>query len=169
MDRQQFWRLINETRATAGDQDAHAFALVERLASLTPEEIVSFELHFLSLMIELDRAHVAAVAGMVLTLLSDDGFEEFCAWAILQGTEVVEDLLHAPDKVGRHFPRGVEPWCEVALVAATRAYKEKTGQWEMPIDKRSLPETIEEPPLSDDEVRERFPDLWRRFITEEGE
>jgi hypothetical protein len=76
----------------------------------------------------------------------------------------VEDLLHAPESVGRHFPQNVHARCEPALLAATRAYQMKTGQWEMPIDLAAIQAPSDERPLSDDEIRERFPDLWRRFV-----
>jgi Protein of unknown function (DUF4240) len=166
MDREQFWRLIDETRPAKGNSDDHALALIERLAALEPEEIVSFEHHILSLGNELDRASVIAVAKMVLGLLSDDGFTYFIEWAILQGKQVVEDLLHAPEKVGRHFPPHVVPSCELTGAIAMRAYERKTGHWEIPIDYRSIPDPIAERPLTDDEIRERFPDLWQRFVEE---
>jgi hypothetical protein len=164
VDLHAFWRLIDESRPAEGDSDDHALALTERLAALEPEEIVSFEHHCLSLVTELERASVIAVAGMVLGLPSDDQFTYFCGWAILQGKQVVEDLLHAPEKVGRYFPQDVHAQCEPALAAAMRAYQRRTGKWEMPIDYQSLPDPIAERPLSDDEIRERFPDLWRRFV-----
>jgi hypothetical protein len=167
MDREQFWRLIDETRPAEGNTDDHALALIEKLAALGPEDIVSFEQHYRSLVIELDCASVIAVACMVSPLLSDDGFTYFIGWAILQGEQVVEDLLHAPQRVGRHFPQHIVPSCELAGAIAMRAYHSKTGKWDMPIDNNSLPKRIDEPPLSDDEIRERFPDLWRRFVTTE--
>jgi len=169
MDREHFWRLIDESRPADGNCVDHALALIERLSAQNLEEIVSFAQHFASLVIELDRASVTAIAAMVFPLLSDDGFTYFIGWAILQGKQVVEDLLHAPERVARHFPPHVVPSCELAGAIAMRAYHRKTGKWDIPIDKSSLPKPIDEPPLSDDEIRERFPDLWRRFITHEEE
>src|SRR5271157_5809991 len=134
MDREQFWHLVEETRPTGGSCDDHALALTERLTGLEPEEIVSFEMHFLFVMTELERSSVIAVAGMVSPLLSNDGFEDFRGWAILQGKEVVEDLLRVPHRVGRHFPPDIHARCELALLAAMNAYKRKTGLWEMPIN-----------------------------------
>jgi hypothetical protein len=167
MDRRQFWRLINETRPAEGDSDDHALALIERLAGLEPDEIVSFNQHFGSLIGELDCPSVLAVACMVLGLPSDDSVTYFYGWAILQGKQVVDDLLHSPERVGRHFPPHVVPSCELAGAITMRAYERKTGQSEIPIDPNAIPIPRDEPPLSDDEIRERFPDLWRRFVTQE--
>jgi hypothetical protein len=166
MTRDEFWRLIAETRPANGNCDDHSLALTERLVLLEADEIVSFEHHCRSVVNELDCPSVGAIARLIFPMSSDDVFTYFCGWAILQGKTVVDDFMSAPDRVEKYFPPNVSPRCEAALATARRAYERKTRRAQIPIKRGSVPPPRGEPPLCEEEIRERYPGLWRRFVDE---
>lgn len=97
MTRKQFWDHIEKTRRR--DTDAHAERLVKRLAKLPEKEI----LNFCHLWDEaLDAAYNWNLWGAAYVInagCSDDGFEYFRGWLIMQGRKVYEAALKDPDSL----------------------------------------------------------------------
>jgi hypothetical protein len=161
MQQDEFWRLIEETRPLPWKCFEHAAALTQKLVPLDIGEIVAFHTHFCIAMIQLDRAPVWAIAGMVLGLVSDDTFKYFRGWAVLQGRAVVEELQAPTDKVSRYFPPYGDCCCEGALAIAPNAYEEKTGEWDIPTG--VLPQRIDDQMWSEGEVEARLPAMCKLF------
>ncbi|HZE29962.1 MAG TPA: DUF4240 domain-containing protein [Actinoallomurus sp.] len=98
MDRQEFWKVIEDARLRAGG-DVYAVAdhAVEILVALSPEEIVRAAQPFWDLMADSYREDLWGAAYLINGGASDDGFEYFRGWLIAEGREVFERAVAAPD------------------------------------------------------------------------
>ncbi|MYT34436.1 MULTISPECIES: DUF4240 domain-containing protein [unclassified Streptomyces] len=170
MDETDFWELIDDSRAAAGnDPEEQADALVERLLGLDPDRVVDFARHFEE---RYNRAYtwdLWAAAALMLDGASDDAFDYFRCWLIGQGRHVFEGALDDPDQLARlvgDFDEETDGDAEELGYAADEAYEQLTGAV-MP-DLR-LPPAPPEPlggylDFDDDAaLAERFPRLWARF------
>jgi hypothetical protein len=98
MDRQGFWKVIDDARARAsGDMHAVAAHAVEIVAALPPEEIVGAAQPLWDLMADSYRGDLWGAAYLINGGASDDGFEYFRGWLIAAGREVFEQAVAAPD------------------------------------------------------------------------
>ncbi len=91
----QFWDHIRATRRL--DPEAHGERLTNRLAKLSADEILDFE-HWWTQ--SSDRAYFWDLWGAAYLInggCSDDGFQYFRWWLILQGRTVFEAALANPD------------------------------------------------------------------------
>ena len=97
MDKEAFWWLVDSTEGE--DLDSRYRSLVDRLAQLSTDEIHEFNLRW-------HEAHQAAyswdlwgAAYLIEGGASDDAFEYFRNWLILQGSAVFGDALANPDSL----------------------------------------------------------------------
>lgn len=97
MDINKFWKLIESEKSKNPDADDVDY-MKDALMSLSREEIESFFLIYQSVLAKLDVDNVYRL-GCVLHEddLSDDGFEYFQRWLILQGKKAVELAIENPD------------------------------------------------------------------------
>ncbi|WP_055589687.1 DUF4240 domain-containing protein [Peterkaempfera griseoplana] len=165
----EFWQLIDDTRdASAGDPDEHADLLVERLAALTPDDVVDFARLF---EVRFQRAYRWDVWGAAYLLLggaSDEAFDAFRCWLIGRGREVFEGALHDPDNLAELLPGFDEQedgYAEDLGFAADEAYEQLTGQ---PMPELDVAEPAEPEGRAldfEDHVvmADRFPRLWDRY------
>ena len=137
MDNQGLWELIEAARGQVRDP-ADALAVAARAAALLSArplgEIVSADEVLWGLMAGSYRHSLWAAAYLVNGGCSDDGFEYFRGWLIMQGREVYERVVADPDalaglaairaKAPGHWP--VE--CEDTLHIASQAYRAATGE-----------------------------------------
>jgi hypothetical protein len=137
MDTEQFWTLIDDARVRVADP-ADAKAVAVRAASLLSahprEEIVATEPVLLGLMAGSYRCPLWAAAYVINGGCSDDGFDYFRGWLIVQGREVFERAVADPDSLA-DLPvigppgRGRPPIeCEETLYIVTRAHRAATGE-----------------------------------------
>jgi hypothetical protein len=135
MDRQGFWKLIDDARARAGG-DVYAVAdhAVEILAGLSPEEITGAAQAFWDLMADSYREDLWGAAYLINGGASDDGFEYFRGWLIAEGREVFERAVAAPDTLAEvpavrtAAAEEEELECEDVLGIAWNAHLKATGQ-----------------------------------------
>ena len=98
MDRQAFWRVVEDARARASDDgDAVAAHAVEILATLPKAQIVAAAQPLWDLMADSYRGDLWAAAYLINGGASDDGFDYFRGWLIAQGREVFERAIADPD------------------------------------------------------------------------
>ena len=164
-----FWQIIDETRAAAeGDPDEQADQLVERLAQLTPDDVIDFARLFEA---RFQRAYWTDLWGAAYLLLdgaSEDAFDYFRCWLIGQGREVFEGALAEPDDLADLVPDFDEEEdgdAEDIGYAADEAYEQLTGT---PLPDLGLeqPAGPEGSPLDftdDGAMAKRFPRLWERY------
>jgi Protein of unknown function (DUF4240) len=102
MAREEFWELINASRSIAIDhgQEAQIEWLTEQLTHSTTIQIKSFLTHWLTTM---EHAYTWDLWGAAYLATgeycSDDGFEYFRAWLILQGSDSFHKATAAPDSL----------------------------------------------------------------------
>ena len=140
-------------QALTGAGSAGTEAVAERaaglLAMLPPEQIAAAAQVLGALMADSYRGDLRAAAYQINGGCSDDGFEYFRGWLILQGREVFERAVADPDSLAEvPAVRAVaaevgDLECEEALGIAHDAYLKATGR-ELPRDAV----TIRYPPVS---------------------
>ncbi|NRQ35226.1 DUF4240 domain-containing protein [Nonomuraea sp. NN258] len=102
MELDDFWELVEGSRPVAAShgQEAQIDWLTARLAAASPERIKAFHRHWLSTM---NRAYTWDLWGAAYLAsggyCSDDGFEYFRAWLILQGRRAFERAVTEPDSL----------------------------------------------------------------------
>ncbi|MCB5164060.1 DUF4240 domain-containing protein [Streptomyces bambusae] len=136
MDKEQFWKLIDEARAqepAGADGDAVARRASALLAVLPVAEITATQQVLWDLLGESYRGPLWAAAHLVNGGCSDDGFDYFRGWLILQGREAFERAVADPDtlatlpQIRAAAPTGCELECERALALAWDAHRARTG------------------------------------------
>lgn len=142
----EFWRLVDDGRAQSADS-SDGEALTARcsalLASQPREEIVAAQQIFWDLMAESYRYNLWAAANLVNGGCSDDGFEYFRGWLLLQGREAFENAVADPDSLAK-LPAVQaaaadmsDLECEEALGIAFDAYRAAFGE-DLPQDAFSI-------------------------------
>ena len=136
MDRDGFWGLVEDARAsvddTVADPDGVADALTKALGAAQAEEIAAFGVEFARLQVESYRWDLWAAAYLVNSGASEDGFDSFRGWLVAQGREVWDAALADPDSladvVDEDRPEDFEGFDgEGMLHVASHAYKNVTG------------------------------------------
>ncbi|MEU9126718.1 DUF4240 domain-containing protein [Kitasatospora sp. NPDC048540] len=164
-----FWQLIDETRdAAEGDPDDQADALVERLAQLTPDDVIDFARLFEARFQRAYRTELWGAAHLLMDGAPDDAFDYFRCWLIGQGREVFEGAVHEPDALADLVPDFDEEEdgdAEDLGYAADEAYEALTGLplpdlgMEQPDGPEGEPFDFDDPEI----MAKRFPRLWERF------
>ncbi|UUU22121.1 DUF4240 domain-containing protein [Streptomyces sp. DSM 40750] len=138
MDANEFWNIVDEARRTAasptGDDEAVAERAAALLAARPVAEIVAAQQVLWDLMAESYRAPLWAAAYTINGGCSDDGFDYFRGWLILQGREVFERVVADPDSLAELpvVQEAAEEWlpveCEDTLGIAWDAHRTATGE-----------------------------------------
>src|SRR5690606_17926544 len=123
MTRQEFWNLIAETRRD--DPYEHGEALTRRLTAMPEKEILSFGRHFEELVGAAYSWKLWGAAHLINGGCSDDGFEYFRHWLLLQGQTVYEAALRDPDGLAA---LEVEEDTAEADINPAAAHEAKTGR-----------------------------------------
>lgn len=179
MTEDEFWEHIRATRRV--DPDAHVERLTARLTKLPPEEILDFDHLWRVVAARAYRRDLWGAAYIINGGCSDDGFDYFTDWLILQGRTVYEAAIADPDTLAEVLD-GEEVECEChpgadAWFAATGNDHDDDGYaaWERALKFRH-PKPPKRPPLAnrwdfddDDEVRKRFPRLAAMYLGDEDE
>lgn len=91
----EFWNHIRASRRS--DPEAHAVRLVKRLVKLPPEEIIDFDHWWRAAHRKAYRRALWDASSVINGGCSDDGFDYFRDWLILQGRDVFEAAVNDPD------------------------------------------------------------------------
>lgn len=137
MDTGQFWKLIEDARAQVSDpEDAEsvAFMAAGLLSAFPRPEIVATEPVLQGIMAASYRTLLWAAAYLINGGCSDDGFDYFRGWLIVQGREVFERSMINPDSLADlpviGPPRIGKPpiECEETLYIVMRAHQAAIGE-----------------------------------------
>jgi hypothetical protein len=165
MTRDDFWRLIGTSGPRSrDDKEEQAKELQRLLEALPPEEIISFERQLVEVMHESYRADLWDVIYVVDGGCSNDGFDYFRYWLILQGKATFYRVLSDPVLIANFDPTKCDLTDQSLGGVAMRAYKRKTGTIHMPYDGPTGPGKLKGKLLNDEERQKRYPALWKRFI-----
>jgi hypothetical protein len=124
----EFWEHIQKSKRK--DPDAHAERLEARLAKLKPDEILDFGHWWDRMLREAYHWNLWGAAYLINGGCSDDGFEYFRDWLILQGRDVFQAAVTKPDSLVLIVDREAEVECECypAMGAWFRATKTKQDE-----------------------------------------
>lgn len=175
MTEDEFWDHIRATRRA--DPDDHVERLTARLAKLAEDEILDFAHLWRVASTCAYRRELWGAAYLINGGCSDDGFEYFRDWLILQGRTVYEAAIADPDTLADVLDGEDEVECECypgmeAWFAATGAERDDAGYDAYHRAMRFRhPKPPKQPPLAkrwdfddDDEVRKHFPRLAEMYL-----
>lgn len=177
MTRDEFWTHIEATRDA--DADEHAERLTERLAKLSVDDILDFEHWWETALNTAYRWDIWGAAYLINGGCSDDGFEYFRPWLVLQGRKVYESAVENPDSLADIVDPDEEVECECypgadAWFRATGTKRDDTGYkaWHAALTARHqrvpLPELNQDWDHDDDqEVRRQLPRLAALYLDED--
>ena len=159
----EFWDVIDQARAQESSCAERARALERILGGLPPTEIEAFARDQENLIRTSYRWDLWGAAFVINGGCSDDGFDYFRGWLMLQGRDVWEAVLRDPESLaGVSFEGDAE--CEDALYSAGKAYESVAGS--------SLPSTDDHRPdapsgtaWQEADLEALYPKLWERFAT----
>ncbi len=126
----EFWEHIQKSKRK--DPDAHAERLEARLAKLKTDDILDFGHWWDRMMGEAYHWNLWGAAYIINGGCSDDGFEYFCRWLILQGRDVFQTAVTNPDSLAGLKVEPDEAECECypamnAWFAATKTKQDDAG------------------------------------------
>jgi hypothetical protein len=99
VDLDGYWALVEKARPKDNDAERHVAALERALVKLPAEEIVSYERINAGLVDDAYRADLWDMASAINGGCSDDGFEYFLWWLVVQGRDVYELALADPQSL----------------------------------------------------------------------
>lgn len=162
-----FWDLIDQVRARGKSCAEGALALERILSELPSREIEAFARDQENLMRMSYRWDLWGAAFVINGGCSDDGFDYFRGWLMLQGRDVWEAALRDPESLaGVSLESDAE--CEDALYSAGKAYEH--------VARRTLPSTADHRPAApagtawkEADLEGLYPKLWERFAANRSE
>jgi hypothetical protein len=170
MNESEFWQLIDATRhAAQADPEKQADLLADRLAELTPDEVLDFAQSF---EVRLGRAHTWGLWAAATVLLGEtdaDDFEGFRCWLIGLGRAVYESAVQDADSLAdllRGFDEDTDGDSIELGYAADEAYERLTGSElpELDVEEPELPQGIPLELRDPQALANRVPRLWERFF-----
>lgn len=99
MNKERFWKMIDDTRETAGDWKKLYEPLQEQLSKLTAPEIAHWQQIFDEYQSLSYKSKLWAAASIMLQGCSDDSFDYFRGWLTAQGKEVFMNALADPESL----------------------------------------------------------------------
>ena len=127
MNKEQFWRIVDDVLSSADprDQGAILYALRERLRLLPSKEIMDWHeiFHFYQDVAYRDELLAASVA--MGAHCSDDGFTDFRSWLISQGRDVYIAALKDPESLAEVDTEGQSLNFEQYAYVAPKAYAQR--------------------------------------------
>lgn len=99
LGKEQFWRLIDAARETAGGWKSMLEPLIESLSRLEEPDIIRFKQIYDAYLDLAYKEKLWAAAAVMHNGCSDDGFTDFRAWLIAQGKDVYLNALADPDSL----------------------------------------------------------------------
>lgn len=172
MSEQEFWDHISLTRRK--DPEDHAEYLADRLAELPVDEILAFGKIWMDYQTQAYSRELWGAAYLINGGASDDGFQYFRDWLILQGQPIYQAALQNPDSLADVVDGMTE--CEVEFGPAYEAYTMVSEQEDYTeAMSKHFPELPELPKLSarwdfDDEklLRQNYPRLAEIYLADFG-
>ncbi|PJF44859.1 MAG: molybdenum metabolism regulator [Phototrophicales bacterium] len=129
MNTEQFWQLIESVHNTDTCLDK-CDLLVEKLQAYSVEDILSFQHQLDQAMVKSYTSLLWAAAYLLTEGCSDDCFDYFRAWLILNGRAFYERAVQSPDELSQLLTDEMldNLECEELLGVAFSAYQEKTDK-----------------------------------------
>lgn len=165
MTNEQFWQLIEESRAAAAKGESQVGFLEKAVGALPAKEIVTFEGHCWDALSLCFRREIWAVAAIMQPSCNQGTFDAVRAWMILQGKEFFDGVVATPQRLADGAPRGRVPWLpdgEMLMRLIPRLYRRVTSD-EMPTVPRKVPHVLKGTRWTDHDLPEMYPELWKKY------
>ena len=163
MDVATFWSLIAESAKSRRDVTERCERLTQLLSAFKPPAVVKFSKLLHELLHRAYRHDLLAVATIVMGGCSDDSFEYFRAWLILQGEEKYRAALNDPASIGEWVKAKDEVEAEELLSVAEDAYTQLKGD-ELPESAYGKPpKKLQGEAWKAEDLATLYPALCRRF------
>ena len=159
MDEDLFWTIIADTLDVAGPEALRA--IEDQLSGFTAKAIRDFATLLRTRLAESYRTDLWALAYLLMDGASDDAFEAFRNWLILQGRDTYDTTLEAPDDfdISRHPSSGAE-WALGLMDAVEAAYTRRAST---PLKHpKPKPLTLAGPDVTEDAFATLLPGIARR-------
>lgn len=175
MTQEEFWQLIDKTRAESGNNPTkQAELLVKALTTMPVEDIFDYQLVHDAYFVRAYRADLWDAAEIIYSGGGDDGFMDFRAWLIGQGLNVYENALLNPDSLADidHLEDASDTLAEDLLYVGQIAYEKKTNTEDGIPGRHKLTELnrdneckTPDGDMKDFEkcLKERYPKVWAKF------
>lgn len=102
MNKSEFWTLVDQAREASGTRESPTTALIQKLASLSAEQILAFAYELEQETGSLYRWDVWAAAYLIGGGCSDDSFSDFRAGVVSLGRNWCERVRNNPDALAEH-------------------------------------------------------------------
>ena len=170
MNEDKFWSIIE--KAGSPDQcspEDQCSLIVKSLSELSKQELIDFENIRLQLLNKAYTWPLLKSCFIVLSYVSDDVFEDFRNWIILNGQERFYNTLKAPDFMVQYI--AVEdPVEEISgeplMMVCEEAWEGDIEELEEEYIYPSIPDIVDDWPPKED-LQKEFPNLFDKFWNEE--
>lgn len=157
----EFWDVIDQARTRGKTCAVSARDLELTLSKLPSTQIEAFARDQEALMRDSYRWDLWGAAFVINGGCSDDGFDYFRGWLMLQGRDVWESALRDPESLaGVSFEGDAE--CEDALYAVGKAYEQVAGRT-IPSSRDQLPREPTGTAWQETDLEALYPKLWKHF------
>ena len=171
MNEDEFWKIIEAAGSPSQcDPEEQCKAIAMSLSKLDKDALIEFENIRLRLLVQAYTWPMLKACFILLSYVSDDVFEDFRHWVILNGKENFYRTLKNPNEIF-HYINVDDPIEEVTGEPLMMVVEEA---WEGDIEE--IEEKIvypQDPEISDDwppkdALRAEFPDLFDKFWNEKA-
>jgi hypothetical protein len=160
----EFWDVVGQARARGNRCAEFARALERILSELSSTEIEAFARDQANLMQTSYRWDLWGAAFVINGGCSDDGFDDFRGWLMLQGRDVWEAALRDPESLAGVSFDG-DAACEDVLYAASKAHEQVAGG-SLPPLRNDRPNQPAGTPWQEEDLEALYPKLSKRFADE---
>lgn len=171
LDEADFWKLVEEAKAESnGDSDRQVELLVDKVAELSIADIFAFGDIFHAIRQTAHKRDLWSAAYLICGGCSDDGFMDFRAWLIAQGSKVFYAAFHDPDVLvdivqTTEDEYGILGYAQLEQMnyVASYAYEKRTGD-QMPVFFGIYKHPDDELKGEWDDSHEKTPKLKAKFL-----
>ena len=158
-----FWEIVEAAGANAATADEQVAAITEQLARFKAPQIKAFHKLLWQAMDAANHYDLWALAYLVQDGCSDDAFEGFRAWLILQGRAGCNGALNDPVTFIRTVPMAANNTAESLLQAPAVAHEWRSGKALKPA-RRPIGKVKGEP-WEEADLPNRYPELVQQIAS----
>lgn len=171
MNEEEFWKLIESSGSPdKGSPGEQCERITNQLSGKSKEELVSFANIHKEMLSKAYTWPMLKASIIILSYISDDVFEDFRNWIILNGKQRFYETLEHPDNIGSYI-QVQDPVEELTGEALLYVCDEAwDGDVEDLEEEYVYPEdpVIEDDWPSEEELKQEFPKLYDQFWDEEN-
>ncbi len=161
IDEDVFWSIIEEAKRSSMSVADQVSSVTGQLEAFNASQIKRFQTLFEARLDEANHWDLWALAFVAQDGCSDDAFEGFRAWLVLQGRRLFELALGDIRAVFDEVPAGLQTSAEGLLMAAPVAFEARPGK-AMKMARGRI-SRLKGEPWEENELAERYPELVRYY------